>query len=103
MTLFPRLFKLFILVIITPLFVTGVFLFYYQNHSKKEVLTNYLNIAQISSKFIEQNIENTSLRFDFINDITPKLDKNKKAVQNNEISPFAAAMSLLEQYFNNDR
>ena len=32
-----------------------------------------------------------------------KLDKNKKAVQNNEISPFAAAMSLLEQYFNNDR
>ncbi len=81
MTLFPRLFKLFILVIITPLFVTGVFLFYYQNHSKKEVLTNYLNIAQISSKFIRQNVENTSLRFDFINDITPKLDKNKKAVQ----------------------
>jgi uncharacterized protein (UPF0335 family) len=26
-------------------------------------------------------VENTSLRFDFINDITPKLDKNKKAVQ----------------------
>jgi LAO/AO transport system kinase len=27
------------------------------------------------------------------------LEENKKAVQNNEISPFAAAMSLLGQYF----
>lgn len=81
MTLFSRLFKLFILVIITPLFVTGVFLFYYQNHSKTEILDNYLNIAQISSKFIAQNIENTSLRFDFINKVTPTLNKNKKDVQ----------------------
>jgi LAO/AO transport system kinase len=29
------------------------------------------------------------------------LEENKKAVLNNEISPFAAAMNLLEQYFKN--
>jgi LAO/AO transport system kinase len=27
------------------------------------------------------------------------LEENKKAVQNNELSPFAAAMNLLEKYF----
>jgi LAO/AO transport system kinase len=30
------------------------------------------------------------------------LEENKKAVLNNEISPFAAAMNLLEQYFNKE-
>ena len=30
------------------------------------------------------------------------LEENKKAVLNNEISPFAAAISLLEQYFNKE-
>lgn len=81
MTVFSRLFRLFIFVIITPLFVTGVFLFYYQNHNKTEILTNYLNIAQISAKFIAQDIETVAQRFDFVNDITPLLDKNKKKVE----------------------
>jgi LAO/AO transport system kinase len=33
-------------------------------------------------------------------DIAALLEQNKKAVQNNEISPFAAAQLLLEKYFN---
>ncbi len=81
MTVFYRLFKLFIFVIITPLFVTGVFLFYYQNYNKTQILNNYLNIAQISSKFIQQNIENASLRLSFSQDLFNMLDDGKPGAQ----------------------
>ena len=43
---------------------------------------------------------NEQLKNRFYNhpDITILLEENKKAVQNNEISPFAAAQILLEKY-----
>ncbi|CAM3945705.1 methylmalonyl Co-A mutase-associated GTPase MeaB [Flavobacterium antarcticum] len=46
---------------------------------------------------IEEQLKN-----DFYNDLSIKklLAENKKAVQNNELSPFAAARILLEHYFN---
>lgn len=66
MTLFSRLFKVFIAVIIIPLFVTGVFLFYYQNHSKTAILENYFNLADISAVYIKQNIEDSASRLDFL-------------------------------------
>ena len=68
MTLFSRLFKLFVAVIITPLFVTGVFLFYYQNSGKKAVLENYFNLADISASYIKQNIEDNAARLNFLGD-----------------------------------
>ena len=66
MTLFSRLFKLFIVVIITPLFVTGIFLFYYQNSGKQAILENYFNLADISSAYIKQNVEDSVARLDFL-------------------------------------
>lgn len=44
---------------------------------------------------------NDQLKYDFYNspDIATLLEENKKAVQNNELSPFAAASILLEKYF----
>lgn len=66
MTLFSRLFKLFVIVIITPLFITGVFLFYYQNNGKKAVLENYFALTDISADYIKQNIEDAASRLDFI-------------------------------------
>ena len=44
---------------------------------------------------------NEQLKNNFYNhpEIATLLEKNKKAVQNNELSPFAAAMSLLKKYF----
>jgi len=44
---------------------------------------------------------NEQLKNNFYNhpEIIKQLETNKKAVQNNEISPFAAAMNLLENYF----
>jgi signal transduction histidine kinase len=53
----------------------GVFLFYYQDYSKKEILANYLGLARISAGFIKQNIENIALRFDFVNDAAPLAGK----------------------------
>lgn len=45
---------------------------------------------------------NEQLKFNFYNqpEIISQLEQNKKAVQNDEISPFAAAQSLLRLYFN---
>jgi LAO/AO transport system kinase len=44
---------------------------------------------------------NEQLKNNFYNhpEIIKLLDANKKAVQNDELSPFAAAMSLLSTYF----
>ncbi len=45
---------------------------------------------------------NEQLKQNFYNqpEIILQLEQNKKAVQNDEISPFAAAQSLLKLYFN---
>ncbi|KAF2509208.1 methylmalonyl Co-A mutase-associated GTPase MeaB [Flavobacterium zhairuonense] len=47
---------------------------------------------------------NEQLKQNFYNqpEIITLLEQNKKAVQNDEISPFAAASELLKLYFNND-
>ncbi|MDR1123044.1 MAG: HAMP domain-containing protein [Elusimicrobiota bacterium] len=78
MTVFYRLFKLFIYVIITPLFVTGVFLFYYQDYSKREILENYFNVARISAGFIRQNVENIALRLDSAGGGAPRFDTQEQ-------------------------
>ncbi len=64
--MFARLFKLFILVIITPLFITGVFLFYYQNHSKTEILENYKNLTALASDFFKQNIADSYQKLEYL-------------------------------------
>lgn len=71
MTLFSRLFKLFIVVIITPLFVTGIFLFYYQDSGKQAILENYFNLADISSAYIKQNVEDSVARLEFLGASAP--------------------------------
>ena len=59
---------------------------------------------QNQNQFWMMETINEQLKSHFYNhpDIIQLLEENKKAVQNNEISPFAAAMSLLEQYFNKE-
>ena len=69
------------------------------------------NLTQSNSYFFEKRqnqnqfwmIEtiNDQLKSNFYNnpEIQQQLDSTKKAVQNDEISPFAAASLLLEKYF----
>lgn len=76
-----------------------------------ETITAYLKLTSDNHYFDEKRQEQNQywmmetieeqLKNDFYNDISIKklLVENKKAVQNNELSPFAAATILLEHYF----
>jgi LAO/AO transport system kinase len=76
-----------------------------------ETISNYFELVQANHHFEEKRKEqnqywmmetiNEQLKNNFYNhpDMIKLLDENKKAVANNEISPFAAAMSLLSTYF----
>ncbi len=76
-----------------------------------KTISDYLNLTQSNTYFKEKRQEqnqywmmetiNEQLKNHFYThpEITKLLDKKKKAVQNNEISPFAAAMELLSTYF----
>ena len=76
-----------------------------------KTISNYLELTQSNAYFQEKRKEqnqywmmetiNEQLKNHFYNhpEIIDLLEKKKKAVQNNEISPFAAAMELLSTYF----
>jgi len=76
-----------------------------------KTISNYLELTQSNAYFQEKRQEqnqywmmetiNEQLKNHFYThpEITKLLDEKKKAVQNNEISPFAAAMELLSTYF----
>ena len=76
-----------------------------------ETISNYLDLVKSNHYFEEKRKEqnqywmmetiNEQLKNNFYNhpEIAALLEKNKKAVANDEISPFAAAMVLLEKYF----
>ena len=77
-----------------------------------EIISEYFELVKSNHYFEEKRQNqnqfwmmetiNEQLKNHFYNhpNIIQLLEENKKAVQNNEISPFAAAMYLLEQYFN---
>ena len=76
-----------------------------------ETISNYFELVKTNHYFEEKRKEqnqywmmetiNEQLKNNFYHhaDIIKLLEVNKKAVANNEISPFAAAMSLLSTYF----
>jgi len=80
-----------------------------------EIISEYFELVKSNHYFEEKRQNqnqfwmmetiNEQLKNHFYNhpNIIQLLEENKKAVQNNEISPFAAAMNLLERYFNNGR
>jgi len=80
-------------------------------HSVWETISSYLELTTANHYFEEKRKEQNQywmmetieehLKNDFYNDASIKklLVENKKAVQNNELSPFAAATILLEHYF----
>ena len=76
-----------------------------------EIISEYFELVKSNHYFEEKRQNqnqfwmmetiNEQLKSHFYNhpNVSQLLDENKKAVQNNELSPFAAAMSLLEKYF----
>ncbi|MEG1025742.1 MAG: methylmalonyl Co-A mutase-associated GTPase MeaB [Flavobacterium sp.] len=79
-----------------------------------DTISDYLELTKETGFFQEKRKEQNhfwmmetideQLKQNFYNspEIISLLDQNKIAVQNNEISPFAAAQSLLKLYFNKD-
>lgn len=77
-----------------------------------EIISEYFELVKSNHYFEEKRQNqnqfwmmetiNEQLKSHFYNhpNIIQSLEENKKAVQNNEISPFAAAVNLLEEYFN---
>jgi len=78
-----------------------------------ETINKYVAQTELSNYFFDKRKEqnqywmletiNERLKTNFFNhpEIEKLLKENKKAVQNDEISPFAAAQVLLEKYLNN--
>ena len=76
-----------------------------------ETISNYFELTKKNNFFEEKRQEqnqywmletiNEQLKYNFYNhpEIVALLEENKKAVQKDKISPFAAAMNLLETYF----
>jgi len=76
-----------------------------------ETIKKYVNQTQSNNFFFDKRKDqnqywmletiNEQLKTNFFNhpEIDKLLEENKKAVQNDEISPFAAAQLLLEKYF----
>lgn len=76
-----------------------------------KTISAYLELTKLNNYFVEKRqgqnqywmLEtiNEQLKNNFYNnsEITTLLEINKKLVQNNELSPFAAAMNLLKKYF----
>ena len=76
-----------------------------------QTISSYIELVKGNNYFQEKRHEqnqfwmmetiNEQLKNNFFNhpDIPKLLEQNKKAVQNDEISPFAAAQILLEKYF----
>ena len=97
--MFARLFKLFIMVIITPLFITGVFLFYYQNHSKMEILENYKNLTALAGDFFKQNIEDSYQKLEYLASLdTAKQTKFLEEIKNTiYLNPQFTFIALLDK------
>ena len=83
MKIFSKLFKMFLFVIIAPLFITAVFLFQYQRHAKKELLQNYLNIAGISAVSLQNNALN--LTENILANLKNKTVKEQAEILTNQI------------------
>jgi LAO/AO transport system kinase len=78
-----------------------------------ETIEKFLKLTKGNNYFFKKRAEqnqywmletiNETLKTTFYNhpEIVKLLDSSKKAVQNNEISPFVAAQNLLEKYLNN--
>ncbi len=76
-----------------------------------ETINKYVTLTQSNNFFFDKRKDqnqywmletiNEQLKTNFFNhpEIEKLLEENKKAVQNNEISPFAAAQLLLKKYF----
>lgn len=81
MSLFSKLFKLFLAVVLIPMVPLVLLLAYYQLHLKDNILETHANLAQIVSSSLNQHIEDLRWRLSFAQNVSEYL-RQKKDPQN---------------------
>ena len=77
MSIFSKLFKLFLAVVFMPLIPMLFLLAYYQAHLKENILETHSNLAQIVASSMNQHIEDLSWRLAFAQHLTETLQTGK--------------------------
>ena len=77
MSIFSKLFKLFLAVVFMPLIPMLFLLAYYQAHLKDNILETHANLAQIVSSSMNQHIEDLTWRLSFAQHLTDVLQEGK--------------------------
>ena len=73
MSIFSKLFKMFVAVVLMPLIPMALLLAYYQIHLKNNILETHANLAQIVSSSMNQHIEDLTWRLAFSRNISEYL------------------------------
>ena len=79
MTIFSRLFKMFLLVVFVPLVPVSMLVFYYQGYAKNNILETHDNLAKMASSFMAQHIDDMAWRMSFAENVEKNL-KNKNDI-----------------------
>ncbi len=77
MSIFSKLFKLFLAVVLMPFIPMMLLLAYYQVHLKANILETHANLAQIVSSAMNQHIEDLTWRLSFSDQLTQRLNAKK--------------------------
>ena len=77
MSLFSKLFKLFLAVVLIPMVPLVMLLAYYQVHLKNNILETHANLAQIVSSSLNQHIEDLNWRLAFAQNVSDYLQQKK--------------------------
>ena len=77
MSLFSKLFKLFVGVVLMPVIPMVCLLAFYQVHLKDNILETHANLAQMVSASMNQHIEDLAWRLSFAQNVTDYLQRHK--------------------------
>ncbi len=77
MSLFSKLFKLFVGVVLMPFVPMLLLLAYYQGHLKENLLETHDNLAQMVSASLNQHIEDLNWRLSFAQQVSSSLTQHK--------------------------
>ncbi|MGB2579963.1 signal transduction histidine kinase [Elusimicrobium simillimum] len=80
MTIFSRLFRMFLFVVFVPLIPVSMLVFYYQGYAKNNILETHDNLAKMAASATQQHIDNITWRLIFADSLEAAL-KNKKNVE----------------------
>ena len=80
MSIFSKLFKLFLAVVFFPLIPLLLLLGYYQLHLKDNILETHANLAEMVASSMSQHIEDLTWRLAFAPQVTTALQHNKTPV-----------------------